>query len=77
MPIKNFKKLKLKKNSFVFHAGTKILDDKLISNGGRVLNIASIGSSFKAIRKNILKIISVINWKYGFFRKDIGWRVIK
>jgi phosphoribosylamine--glycine ligase len=77
MPIKNLKKLKLKKNSFVFHAGTKILDDKLISNGGRVLNIASIGSSFKAIRKNILKIISVINWKYGFFRKDIGWRVIK
>jgi phosphoribosylamine--glycine ligase len=77
MPIKNLKKLKLKKNSFVFHAGTKILDDKLISNGGRVLNIALIGSSFKAIRKNILKIISVINWKYGFFRKDIGWRVIK
>ena len=77
MPIKNLKKLKLKKNSFVFHAGTKIFDDKLISNGGRVLNIASIGSSFKAIRKNILKIISVVNWKYGFFRKDIGWRVIK
>ena len=74
--IKNIKKIKLKKNSFIFHAGTKLINNKLFSNGGRVLNITSTGKLFITIRKDILKIIKKINWKDGFFRKDIGWRVI-
>ena len=74
--IKNMNKLKNEKNSFVFHAGTKLINNELVSNGGRVLNITSTGKVFKKIRKNIFKIIKVINWKHGFFRKDIGWRVI-
>ena len=73
----NIKKINLKKDSFIFHAGTKLIDNKLISNGGRVLNITSVGDKFKKIRKRIFKIIKKLNWKYGFFRKDIGWRVIK
>jgi phosphoribosylamine--glycine ligase len=48
-----------------------------LSIGGRVLNITVVGKSFNKIRKNIFKIIKKINWKNGFFRKDIGWRVIK
>ena len=75
--IKNIDKINLKKRSFIFHAGTKILNGKLSSNGGRVLNITSTGKNFKEIRKNILIILNKINWKYGFFRKDIGWRIIK
>jgi len=74
--IKNIKKLKIKKNSFVFHAGTKMINNELASNGGRVLNVTSTGMVFKTIRKNIFKIIKKINWKDGFFRKDIGWRII-
>ena len=49
----------------------------LFSNGGRVLNIAVLGSSFLKIRNQIHKIIKTINWKYGFYRRDIGWRVIE
>ena len=75
--IKNIDKLRLMKNSFIFHAGTKIINNRLVSNGGRVLNITSTGSMYKKIRTNILKIIKTINWKHGFCRKDIGWRVIK
>ena len=74
--IKNIKKIKLKKNSFIFHAGTKIINNELLSNGGRVLNITSTGKKFLEIRKNIFRIIKKLNWKDGFFRKDIGWRVI-
>ncbi len=74
--IKNINRAKIEKNSFIFHAGTKLINKKLLSNGGRVLNITSTGKIFKKIRKNIFKIIKVINWKHGFFRKDIGWRVI-
>ena len=49
---------------------------KLISNGGRVLSISEIGSNFLNIRKKIIKIIKKLNWKAGFYRKDIGWKVI-
>ena len=75
--IKNIDKLRLMKNSFIFHAGTKIINNRLVSNGGRVLNITATGSMYKKIRTNILKIIKTINWNHGFCRKDIGWKVIK
>ena len=74
--LRNINKIKLKKNEFIYHAGTKILNKKLVSNGGRVLNITSMGSSYKKIRKKIIHILKKINWKHGFFRKDIGKRVI-
>ena len=75
--IQNIKKIKLNKNEFIFHAGTKSKNGKVYSNGGRVLNISSMGNNFKKIRENILNIIKKISWKFGFFRKDIGWKVIK
>ncbi len=74
--LRNINKIKLKKNEFIYHAGTKILNKKLVSNGGRVLNITSMGSSYKKIRIKIIHILKKINWKHGFFRKDIGKRVI-
>ena len=74
--INNLSSIKLARSEFIYHAGTKFINDELVSNGGRVLNITSKGSNFRNIRKNILKIIKKINWKYGFYRKDIGWRVI-
>ena len=72
----NLKKIILNKQSFIFHAGTKIKNNLLFSNGGRVLNIVVLGDAFLKIRNHIFKIINKINWKFGFFRKDIGWRVI-
>ena len=75
--ISNLDKLKISKNSFLFHAGTKLKDNLLYSNGGRVLNITELGNNFLKMRNCILKNIKKINWKHGFFRNDIGWRVIK
>ena len=74
--IKNLKDSYQNNKTFIFHAGTKFVENELVSNGGRVLNVTSTGKIFKTIRKNILKSIKEINWKEGFFRKDIGWRVI-
>jgi phosphoribosylamine--glycine ligase len=73
----NLMRIGVIKKSFIFHAGTKIRNGLIFSNGGRVLNIAVLGSSFSKIRNKIFKIIKAINWRFGFFRKDIGWRVIK
>ena len=64
------------KRHFLFLLANDFYKDELRSNGGRVLNITSTGKMYKEIRKNIFKIIKMINWKYGFYRKDIGWRVI-
>ena len=75
--IKNINKFKLDNNSIIFHAGTKLIKNNYFSNGGRVLNVTSSGNNFKGIRKKIFSILKKINWKDGFFRKDIGWRVIK
>ncbi len=75
--IKNLMKIKLKKTSFIYHAGTKYINEDIFSNGGRVLNITTVGKTFLKIRTNIIKIIKKINWHGGFFRRDIGWRVIK
>ena len=76
-PIKNLSKINLKKNFFIFHAGTKINKDNIVSNGGRVLNITGIGKKISKLRSDIIKIIKKINWKSGFYRKDIGWRIIE
>ena len=74
--INNLNDLKLRKNSFIFHAGTKFFQNKIYSVGGRVLNITSIGNNLAKVRNDIIKIIKKINWKSGFFRKDIGWKII-
>ena len=72
----NLNKINLKKKTYIFHAGTKFKNNSLVSNGGRVLNVVVLGKTFLKIRNEIYKIIKKINWKYGFFRRDIGWRVI-
>ncbi len=74
--IKNINKIKISKNDYIYHAGTKFKNNKLLSNGGRVLNITSVGKNFLNIRKKIISIIKKLNWKDGFYRKDIGWRAI-
>ena len=75
--IKNYDKLKLTKNDYIYHAGTKFENGKLLSDGGRVLNITSTGKNFFKIRSKIHQLIKKLNWTNGFHRKDIGWRVIK
>ena len=74
--IDNLRKLKLNNNDFIFHAGTKEKGNKIFSNGGRVLNFVSLSSSFKNSRESAIKLINQLNWKNGFFRKDIGYKII-
>ena len=74
--IKNLKKISLKNNEFIFHAGTKFLNNQILSNGGRVLNFVIRSKELKEGRKEIFKLIDQLDWKEGFFRKDIGYKVI-
>ena len=74
--IKGLDNLKLKKNEYIFHAGTKIENDDILATGGRVLNFVSISDNFKSSRTDIIKLINDLNWENGFFRRDIGFKVI-
>ena len=58
--------LKLDKNNFIFHAGTKYKNGNILSNGGRVLNFTALGGNFLNMRKKIIKTIKKLNWKQGF-----------
>ena len=68
--------LNLKKNEYIFHAGTKLENDRILSNGGRVLNFVSLSDDFRTSRDELINLIAQLNWSNGFFRKDIGYKVI-
>ncbi len=73
----DLEKLNIKKNQFIFHAGTKKVDNSILSNGGRVLNVVTRSDNFKSARERSLKLLKEINWDNGFYRSDIGYKVIK
>ena len=74
--IKNLDKIKYDENEYCYHAGTKIIKNEIYSEGGRVLNFVCVSDSFSESRNKIFQSISSLNWNNGFFRKDIGYKVI-
>ena len=75
--IKNIETINLKDGEFIYHAGTKNSQNKIYSNGGRVLNFVVLSDSFKLSRIKAIQLIKKLNWTNGFYRKDIGFKVIK
>ena len=69
-------KLELKDSEYCYHAGTKEYENKVYAIGGRVLNFVSMSNNFLESRNQVLKLIKMLNWNEGFFRKDIGYKVI-
>ena len=74
--IKNISSVLSNSENQIFHAGTYEKDNKIYSIGGRVFNVASSSKDLGEARKKCINSIKKINWKDGFFRKDIGWRAI-
>ena len=70
LEIKNLDKLD--DDIIVFHAGTKIVDNKLVTNGGRVLNICAKGNNLQEARAKVYKAAEVIDFEGKYYRKDIG-----
>ncbi len=74
--IKDLDKIRLDTCDFIFHAGTNEKNKKIFATGGRVLNFVSLSDQFIGAKKNILNHLNQLNWSGGFFRKDIGYKVI-
>ena len=75
--IQNINNLETDHGEFCFHAGTLKRNEKIYAVGGRVLNFVSLSEDFGEARKNVINKINILNWKEGFYRKDIGYKVIK
>jgi phosphoribosylamine--glycine ligase len=58
----------------VFHAGTKQDGERILANGGRVLNVTAMGRTISDAQAKAYEAISKIDWPEGFCRRDIGWR---
>ena len=75
--MKDINNIKLAKDDYIFHAGTEIDNSKVYSNGGRVLNFVVKSKNLKDAREHAIDLISELNWENGFFRRDIGYKIIK
>ena len=75
--IKNLKSVNLQSQNHLFHAGTNKKDGEVYAVGGRVLNFVSLSDSFNDAKMNITKNLDELNWSGGFYRKDIGYKVIE
>ena len=75
--IKNLEKILLNENEFIFHAGTLKKDKTIYAIGGRVLNFVSVSDEFYLAKENIINNLEKLNWDDGFYRRDIGYKVIK
>ncbi|WP_312665212.1 phosphoribosylamine--glycine ligase [Pantoea sp. CTOTU49201] len=60
----------------VFHAGTTMKDDLVVTNGGRVLCVTALGDDVAAAQKNAYALAQHISWDGSFCRRDIGYRAI-
>jgi phosphoribosylamine--glycine ligase len=61
----------------IFHAGTKADRDRILANGGRVLNICARGKTVRDAQRRAYASVDLIKWPDGFCRRDIGWRAIE
>ena len=75
--IENLEQIEISDTNYLFHAGTIKKDNKIYAVGGRVLNFVSVSDNFSDSKKNIIDNIERLNWPGGFYRKDIGYKVIK
>jgi len=66
-----------KNHEQIFHAGTIKKDEKIFSNGGRVLNSTVSMKDLRTARDRALDLLDKIEWENKYYRRDIGWRAIK
>jgi phosphoribosylamine--glycine ligase len=60
----------------VFHAGTRLVDNQVVTNGGRVLCATALGSSVTEAQQQAYQLVNNISWDNVYFRTDIGYRAV-
>ena len=60
----------------IFHAGTRLADGQVVTNGGRVLCVVALGDTVTEAQARAYELAGKVSWDGAFFRRDIGWRAI-
>jgi phosphoribosylamine--glycine ligase len=60
----------------IFHAGTRRDDNRVVSDGGRVLGVTARGHNICEAQERAYAAVDKIDWPGGFCRSDIGWRAV-
>jgi phosphoribosylamine--glycine ligase len=71
-PISGLEAFEGQTDKFVFHAGTKFVDGKIVTNGGRVLGVTALGANLKEARANAYKATELVDFDNKYKRNDIG-----
>ncbi len=72
VPMYGFENFKGKEGYYCFHAGTKLSDGQIVTNGGRVVGITAKGSTLKEARENAYRAAEWISFSNKYMRHDIG-----
>ena len=64
-------------NLKVFHAGTRLDNESVLTHGGRVLCVTALGGSIQEAQAVAYSTCQSISWPGSFYRKDIGYRAIE
>jgi phosphoribosylamine--glycine ligase len=60
----------------IFHAGTRSDGQRILANGGRVLNVTAMAPTVEQARERAYRAVDLIDWPDGFCRRDIAWRAV-
>ena len=63
-------------NAKIFHAGTSLDGNKVLTNGGRVLCATALGTTVSQAQQTAYALVNNISWDGMYCRRDIGWRAI-
>lgn len=74
--INGLEKLKGRKDVMVFHAGTKKVDNRYYTSGGRVLGVTAVGSSYEDAMRRVYEAVSVVEFSGMHYRRDIGAKAL-
>ena len=77
LEIEGLESLKRLKDVYVFHAGTRKAGDKIVTSGGRVLNVTALGSDIRDAIDRCYNAVNLIEFEGIHFRRDIGYRALK
>jgi phosphoribosylamine--glycine ligase len=74
--IKGLKEVSRMEGAFVFHAGTALKEDQMITNGGRVLGVTGLGEDIPRAIEKAYQAVKKISWDGVHYRTDIGQRAL-
>jgi len=76
LPISGLDKAAGMRDVYVYHAGTKTVENQTITSGGRVLGVTALGDDIAAAQRRAYEAVDVIHFDGAFCRRDIGYRAI-